>query len=210
MGDSRLSHRERLHGFYAPLLVQHQEPFKKVGWGSEKGQLTRFKLLSQAMMQSECKTVLDVGCGLGDFAFHCSKVYGRGYTGIDIVPEMIEAAKKRHPTGPEFLECDLLTPPALGARRFDAVVASGIFSHRQAWSYEVRMIWAMWAYATKMLAFNMLSAELPEGEREAHEVYREMAEILAFCQTLTPYAMADHTYRRNDFTIFMYREQQEV
>jgi SAM-dependent methyltransferase len=207
MGAGSLSHKEKLRGFYAPLIAQHREPFKAVGWGSGKGQATRFRLLSQACAQSGCETVLDVGCGLGDFSYYRQ----RGYTGIDVVPEMIEAASSRHPAiATEFLECDLLTPPALGERRFDAVVASGIFGIAIRPAYPSQMIAAMWKHARKLLAFNMLSAEVHKSEREAFEAYYEIGEIAAMCQCLTPYVMIDHTYRRNDFTVCMYREQQEV
>lgn len=43
------------------------------------------------------KTVADLGCGYGRIAGQFIEL-GYDYTGVDISPDAIEAAKKRHPT----------------------------------------------------------------------------------------------------------------
>ncbi|WP_409290833.1 class I SAM-dependent methyltransferase [Peribacillus sp. SCS-37] len=42
------------------------------------------------------KVVLDIGCGMGDFAAHCISQGAKQVTGIDISSNMIASAKKRH------------------------------------------------------------------------------------------------------------------
>ena len=42
------------------------------------------------------KIVLDIGCGIGDFAAYCIHQGAKQVTGIDISSNMITHAKKRH------------------------------------------------------------------------------------------------------------------
>lgn len=42
------------------------------------------------------KVVLDIGCGMGDFAAYCIHQGAKHVTGIDISSNMITTAKKRH------------------------------------------------------------------------------------------------------------------
>ena len=206
-GDSR-EYAEKLRGFYAPLITQHQnEPFKAVSWGSANGQDTRFRIIKRACNEAGAGTLLDVGCGLGDFSTHwrCAN-----YMGIDMVPEMIDTARVRHSNMPEFVLADLLSPSELGMREFDAVVASGIFGIKAYPDYARKMIAAMWARTGNILVFNMLSSSVPEVDRSGFEAFFDADGIMYLCQKLTPFVKIDHSYRLNDFTVCMYREQQEV
>ena len=115
--------QERLCGHYGSLLKRHysDDPHLAVGWGSHASQMQRFAVLHEAVSAIEAATVLDVGCGLGDYASHWTglgynaPLYSPGYTGIDLVPAMIERAKARHPKH-EFLVCDLTD--GMGPRRW--------------------------------------------------------------------------------------------
>ncbi|WP_268638794.1 class I SAM-dependent methyltransferase [Lysinibacillus xylanilyticus] len=42
------------------------------------------------------KVVLDIGCGMGDFAAYCISQGAKHVTGIDISSNMVANAKKRH------------------------------------------------------------------------------------------------------------------
>ncbi|MBP2242124.1 2-polyprenyl-3-methyl-5-hydroxy-6-metoxy-1,4-benzoquinol methylase [Cytobacillus eiseniae] len=44
----------------------------------------------------EGKVVLDIGCGMGDFAAYCVREGAKQVTGIDISSNMIQVAKERH------------------------------------------------------------------------------------------------------------------
>jgi len=201
-----LSHIEKCRDYYGTLLRQHPDDPCKAVDGSPGGLAVRHKLLADTIRQTDSRTVLDVGCGLGAFSPRC---WGRDYTGIDIVPEMVAAASAKH-SFLEFLECNILTPPGLGWRCFDAVVASGIFQLDTGPDYAPAMIAAMWGYANKVVAFNMLSTGTEDAKKETYEAFYDMDAIVRLCRTFTPFVKADHSYRRNDFTVSMYREQQDV
>jgi len=69
--------------------------------------------------------VLELGCGPGVDAVELAR--GRRYTGVDLSPVMVEAARRRVPDG-TFLVGDLSSvvfPPG----SFDAVVALYVFGH---------------------------------------------------------------------------------
>jgi ubiquinone/menaquinone biosynthesis C-methylase UbiE len=70
-----------------------------------------------------CKSVLDVGCGTGDFAPLFSPVH---YLGVDINPQYIIHAKRAYPH--EFLAADVVTY-SWGKRMFDAALFISTLHH---------------------------------------------------------------------------------
>lgn len=70
--------------------------------------------------------ILDAGCGPGRTGAHLAAA-GHRVVGVDVDPELIEAARTDHP-GPQWLVGDLaeLDLPARGIdEKFDAIVAAG-------------------------------------------------------------------------------------
>ena len=71
--------------------------------------------------------VLDIGCGFGDLNRVLARYEGYEYTGLDLVPELLEEGRRRYGTERihfvegEFLSCDL-------QGSFDFSLASGIFN----------------------------------------------------------------------------------
>jgi SAM-dependent methyltransferase len=114
----------RVHEFYREFLAEHHDDARKVAWRSKYGQELRFETLLEAWDDPGPASLLDVGCGLGDL-FGYLRATGRQveYLGIDIVPQMVDAARARHPDG-RFEVCNLLeeTPDPAS---FDLVLASG-------------------------------------------------------------------------------------
>jgi SAM-dependent methyltransferase len=100
---------------------------RTLGWTKGRHKLRYEMLLSG--WPAATASVLDVGCGFGDMAQYCQES-GRGgwrYTGIDIVPALIEEGRRLRP------EVDLRVHDmdAQGLPEgYDVIVASGVFSHR--------------------------------------------------------------------------------
>ena len=57
-------HHKRLHAYYGPLLAEHGENYRGMGWVVEHLQSTRFEVLS-AVGDIRDASILDVGCGTG-------------------------------------------------------------------------------------------------------------------------------------------------
>lgn len=77
------------------------------------------------------KEILEVGLGIGIFT---DKLLTKGKVfGVDVVPEFVEAAKKRHGTRPdlEYLVADMGagTPDSLKGRAFDTIVCMNVLEH---------------------------------------------------------------------------------
>lgn len=81
--------------FYSALVEKYGINVKSLDWGSRESQELRFKILSQ-LTDLNAKSILDVGCGLGDLYGWLEKNNIKtNYKGIDITPKMIEKAKER-------------------------------------------------------------------------------------------------------------------
>lgn len=80
---------------YNSRYNQFGRDIKTVGWGSSKDQQIRFDILFRGI-DPKGKTILDVGCGLGDLVPYLENITGGdfNYIGIDIAEKLLEDAKK--------------------------------------------------------------------------------------------------------------------
>lgn len=115
--------------------------YKILGWESRQAQYTRFAAFTKNV-DLKNKSLLDVGCGLGDLFHFITSGLGISvkYVGIDISSRMIETAKKQleilkanglklepsNVSTVEFLQADLFYKNFNG--RYDWIYASGIFN----------------------------------------------------------------------------------
>ena len=86
---------------YENWLDEHgAESSRAVAWNDPALQSLRFDLLAQVMEGDEPVTVADFGCGTGALSAHLAARAEppplAAYTGYDLVPAMIEAARERH------------------------------------------------------------------------------------------------------------------
>ena len=190
---------------YDRLLDVHSRDHEIVGWGSRESQERRFVVLAQVGDLSG-KTVLDMGCGLGNlYAYLKSWHVACDYVGIDINARMIARARERFPEA-SFETMDIL---ALGEAlpRYDFVLLSGAFNLTQDNQKEFveAMIRCMYQMARTAVAFNILSAKADFFE--PGEYYARPGEMLDFCLTLSRRVILRHDYMPHDFTVYMYRDE---
>ena len=79
-------------------VTKYKNGHLAVSWGSKESQTIRFRVLTEVGELSG-KSILDVGCGTGDFYKFMSEngIFPKKYIGIDINPLMIAMAKKNTP-----------------------------------------------------------------------------------------------------------------
>ena len=103
-------------------------------------------------------SVLDVGCGKGDFAPLLRQQGVYSYLGIDINPVILDIARERHPDE-LFHFADLLHGDV--TERFDYVFCSGALTLKLTgmdnYAFFAQMIQTMWTLSKIGLVFNVLT-----------------------------------------------------
>jgi SAM-dependent methyltransferase len=143
--------------------------FEATLWNSREAQRLRFDVMAD-LAGLEGRTVLDVGCGHGDFA---ARLLERGigfarYAGLDALPEMIEHATRRGLARCQFRSADAVADPSvLAAERADYICMSGTLNTMEETTAR-RLVVDAFAAAGRGVVFNFLSSR-PGGEWNARD-----------------------------------------
>lgn len=176
----------------------------EVGQWSSEGQRFRFEKLIQIGDLRGCR-ILDLGCGLGDFyPFVLERFDNIDYTGIDIVPELVDYAVKKY-SNAKFLCQEILT---FGIdEMFDYAFISGMFNNdvTNCTGFMKKIITMVFQHCTKGVAFNYTSSYV--NYIHPGMAYHDPRDIFDYClKTLTRKVNLYHHYNRCDVAIFLYRE----
>ncbi|OGL46130.1 MAG: hypothetical protein A2W05_09750 [Candidatus Schekmanbacteria bacterium RBG_16_38_10] len=87
--------KTKMTGLYNGRYHEFGRDIRTVGWGSKRDQFLRFEVLFRGL-NPKGKTILDVGCGLGDLiSFLDERTAGDYcYVGVDVADRLIEDARK--------------------------------------------------------------------------------------------------------------------
>jgi SAM-dependent methyltransferase len=174
-----------------------------LGSGTDEHQVIRYSVLS-GIGDMGGKTVLDVGCGFGGF-YDYNRHMGEPmiYTGIDIVPSLLQEAARRYPDA-HFLEMDILDVP--DHWRMDYVVSSQAFNNKlkysDNWDLVKEVLLKCFKIATKGVAFDMMSTYV--DFREEWLYYFDPVEVFRFCKTLTKRVQLRHDYPLFEFCMYLF------
>lgn len=201
---------QRVLSYYEEFL-KHPEDARRVAWRSVHGQELRFENLLEALDEGGGRfSVLDVGCGLGDLVGYLERT-GRqvDYLGVDIVPQMVEEARRRHPQA-RFAVCDILEAPPQG--RFDLVLCSGGLTVRVQ-RHEIfvrRMLEAMLALAHKAVAVNFQSTRAfsvnPLARQDEDLYHADPLKLYGMCRQLCRWTALREDMLLSDMTVYLYKE----
>jgi len=194
----------------AAIIERYTERYRRLGAvaaalgsGSDEHQAIRYRVLSE-IGDLGGRRVLDVGCGFGGFYDYCRHMgQPLTYTGIDIVPALLEGAARRHP-GADFIELDILDAP--DDMEMDYVVSSQGFNNRlqysDNWDVVREVLARCFRIAKEGVAFDMMSAHV--DFREDHLYYFDPAKVFEFCKTLTKRVTLRHDYPLFEFCVYLY------
>lgn len=196
------SDKSRLRDLYENRLALFgPDDVRTVGWSSQNDQYLRFDVLFRGLNLTG-KTILDVGCGLGDVVPYLDarlEPTQYEYIGVDICPKLISEANMRHGgTMRRFLHMDILQESCPHA---DIVVSSGALSFKLTdnLSLAKAMIDRMFNIADEVLAINFLTSYI-DYQLEKNYHY-DPSELFAFAKSLTRWVNIYHDYPLWEFTM---------
>jgi len=152
--------------------------------------------------------ILDVGCGFGHMLdyLHAWNIQAQ-YTGIDICPEFIDAARQRHPTA-DFRLLNILDAEI--NETWDWVFLVGALNYATEmplwWRYVKKMITRMYELCTQGVAADFLSSYVDFQKQNAFHVRPER--VFSFAKTITKRVALRHDYMPYTFTVYLYRNQE--
>src|ERR671935_2006255 len=109
--------------YFGACLERYGHDPRGVDWPSAAAQRARFAAVL-AVGDRDGATLLDAGCGLGDFyGYLRERSIAARYTGCDLSTPHVEAARKAYPDA-RFVAADV--HEILAGERFDCVVSCGL------------------------------------------------------------------------------------
>lgn len=182
---------------------------KTVGWGCEKDQKLRFEVLFRGL-NPKGKTILDVGCGLGDLVdFLEEKTDGDfQYIGIDIAEKLISDAILTYgKSGREFYTGDIFAVPL---PRIDISILSGALSLKidgmQQYAHETMK--KMFEISQEAACLNFLSKYV-DFEIEKNQHYQP-EEVFSWAKEFSKRVNLINDYPLYEFTIQMLKNCDEI
>lgn len=178
---------------------------RSLKWQSGKAAEQRYKEIA-SLADFEGKDILDVGCGFGGtIPFIAVSADTFSYTGIDLVGEFIEEARKLYPQR-TFIKGDYFKKPL--KKKFDIIIANGSLNAnlKDNLSFRKRAIRVMYEHARKAVIFNMAGGYPQQRAAPGSNVwFADAKEIEKFCQSLTPnVTLMSHPGRR-EFSLVLRR-----
>lgn len=138
---------------YRTLLLKYGDSPEASQYSDRKTQEKRFEILVEIGDLND-KRILDFGCGTGHLATYLKEQgINSIYTGVDIVNELFEIARQKHP------EHNFCSFSDISNQEFDYVIISGVFNNKMDdnRSFYQQTIQQCFSLALKGLAFNMMS-----------------------------------------------------
>jgi len=200
--------RDSIVALYETRFEEYGHHHKTVGWGSDADQLLRFEVLCRGL-DLHGKSILDVGCGLGDMVPFLEEKTGGdfAYTGIDIAPALVQSAHDRFgKQNIRFLCTEMSKLPA--DEEYDIVLLSGALSYRveDNVKYAKSVMAELYDKSRETVAVNFLSSYVDyEAEKNFHY---SPEEIFSYSKELTRWVTLYHDYPLWEFTVQLHHSPQ--
>jgi len=179
--------RSSVATYYASKLAAHGPTPQGVDWNGAASHELRHRQFLRLLDGIPDASLLDLGCGFGDF-FRFLRAEGhRGrYIGYDIAPDMIAEALRLHGQGADR-QWRVGAEPEEGA---DFAIASGILNVKgntpvEVWErYVLETIDILARVGRRGFAFNVLSLSSDPERRATNLYYADASKMLSYCLDL--------------------------
>ncbi len=175
---------QQVAAYYAAKLQTHGATSEGVDWKGPSSHALRHSQFLRLLAENFQSSIIDLGCGFGDFLRFVREAGYRGrFIGYDVAPTMIEKARELYGEG-EDCQWHLGAEPEELA---DFAIASGIFNVKgqisdTAWSeYVYRTIDLLARAGRRGFAFNVLSLSSDPDRRRPDLYYADPTGMLAYC-----------------------------
>ena len=166
-----------------------------VAWDSLQTQKRRFSAIASCLGDIKNDTLVDAGCGFGDFYLYMKEKNNlpKTYTGLDLCAPMVKEAKVR--TDCKIVQRDILRQTIPLA---DWYIASG--SMNLLTRLETRIfIQRCFEKSRKGFVFNLLCGKEQEGKYS----YWQLHEIIEFCRPFGAKIEIKEGYMEGDLTVVL-------
>ncbi len=182
--EARSSMLREVARYYAARLEEHGPTSRGVDWNNRASHENRHQQFLRLLQRDPDASVIDLGCGFGDFLRFLREAGHRGkYLGYDVSSSMIESARELHRDS-KNCEWRVGNDPAETA---DFAIASGIFNVKGSVSSDQ---WAEYVDDTIEIlarvgrsgfAFNLLSLSSDPDRRRSDLYYADPVKLLNHC-----------------------------
>jgi len=188
-----------------------------LGWGSKEQQAYRFLQTLEGTTFSAEKSVLDIGCGFGDYLamLQAQEKPFKEYLGWDINPDLIQEAQKiwKNTPNASFAEKNLgttsLNDPVADIGVMLGVLNLNLKEQIDNYEYSFNFIEKAFSAVQEVLVVDFLSTKLtPSYPKEDFVFYHDPAKMLEFAFSLTPHVTLKHNYQpipQQEFMLFLYK-----
>lgn len=184
---------------YKSLFKKYGDSHKSSQWADRESQEKRFQYLLEIVDKKdlEGKKILDFGCGTGHLATYLKEQnIDVEYTGIDIVTELLECAKVKHP---EFSFYNVDECPE---EKYDYIIISGVFNNKieNNLKFFQDTLENLVKKCEKGISFNMLSHYVDYYDEKLF--YFKPEEVFCFLkENISPYVVIRNEYQLKPNTI---------
>lgn len=203
---------EQLKQHYARTFRAYGATARGVDWRGDADLELRYGKMLDVIpsdVSGAAPTLLDVGCGFGGLLDYAeSRGIAIEYTGLDVVPEMIEHARLARPSAEFYCE-DVFAWNA--GRTFDFVVCNGILTQKLTASiremdrFAQSLVRRMFDLASSGIVFNVMTTKVDYTKENLY--HRDPVELLAWCLAeITPMVRIDHAYPLFEYCVYLYRD----
>ena len=181
--------------FYINALKKHGQSAKGLNWHDDYSQIKRFEIITDFLSRNlqPNDTLIDAGCGFGDFYRYIKPLHEIHYIGYEIVHESVKIAKEQ--TKQPIEQRNILYDPLEEADFYIASGSMNILSRFETYLFIERCF----AHAKKGFVFNLLY-----GKNESRSFnYFLPQEIKHFCKKFECEIITRTGYLPHDFTVYL-------